>query len=114
MVHLRQRLAKFIKEKRGSLTQRAFARKIGVAQSTIMRIENLEQNVTLKTLENICRFYNVDIGELFPRVEVSKEYPARIRSGLSMPAPRSAALLHEKEPAIEPQGKPPKKPNAKR
>ena len=114
MVHLRQRLAKFIKEKRGDLTQRAFARKIGVAQSTIMRIENLEQNVTLKTLENICRFYHVDIAELFPRMDAAKDYAPRVRSGLTMPAPRSAALLHEKTTASEPQGKPPKKPKAKR
>jgi len=64
MVQLRQRLAKFIKEKRAGVPQREFARKIGVAQSTIMRIENLEQNVTLNTLETFCRVFRVDIPSL--------------------------------------------------
>lgn len=106
MVQLRERLAKFIREKRGDIPQREFARKIGVTQSTVMRIENRDQNVTLKTLETLCRAFHSDIGDLFPRVDDPKLYPPRVRSGLTTPAPRSAAWLHEHAPESSPQGTP--------
>ena len=114
MVQLRERLARFIREKRGDIPQREFARKIGVAQSTIMRIENLDQNVTIKTLENLCRAFHVDIGDLFPKIDSARVYPPRVRSGLTTPAPRSAALLHEEAPESSPRGKPPHKPIVKK
>ncbi len=66
MVYLKRRLAAFIKEKRGSKSQKEFAKRIGVAQSSIMRIEHEDQNVTLKTLEQLCKVYNCDIKDLFP------------------------------------------------
>lgn len=97
MVHLRQRLAKFIREKRGDLSQREFARKIGVTQSTIMRIENLDQNVTLKTLETLCRAFRADIGDLFPHIDSPRIYAPRVRTGLRVPAHESAAVLHEEK-----------------
>lgn len=65
MVHLRERLAIFVRRQRGDTPQRRFARRIGVAQSTIMRIENQEQNVTLDTLEQLCKAFHVDVGGLF-------------------------------------------------
>ena len=65
MVHLRERLAIFVRTQRGDMPQRRFARRIGVAQSTIMRIENQEQNVTLDTLEQLCKAFHVDIAGLF-------------------------------------------------
>ncbi|MGJ8689197.1 MAG: helix-turn-helix domain-containing protein [Gammaproteobacteria bacterium] len=99
MVHLRQRLAIFIKEKRGNIPQREFARKIGVAQSTIMRIENLDQNVTLNTLENLCKVFHADIGDLFPRISTSKDYTRSVPRGLSVPESQRAALLHESKVA---------------
>src|SRR5690606_26135838 len=98
MVHLRQRLAKFIREKRGKTPQRDFARKIGEAQSTIMRIENEDQNVTLSTLETLCQVFHTDIGDLFPRVDKVKVYPSHPLPGLNVPEARSAVTLHD-EPA---------------
>lgn len=65
MVHLRERLAIFVRTQRGDTPQRRFARRIGVAQSTIMRIENQEQNVTLDTLEQLCKAFHVDVAGLF-------------------------------------------------
>lgn len=56
------------------MPQREFARRVGVAQSTIMRIENHEQNVTLDTLEQLCRAFRVDIEELFPVPAVRRQY----------------------------------------
>lgn len=80
MVHLRARLAVFVRNKRGDLPQRTFARKMGLAQSTIMRIENEEQNVTLKTLEQLCKAFRVDVGDLFPATPTSsRNYQSRVR-----------------------------------
>lgn len=87
MVFLRKRLAAFIRQQRGSMPQRDFARRIGVAQSTIMRIENEDQNVTLDTLEQFCTVFRVEVGELFPPATAARtEY----RRG-----ERAAATLHE-------------------
>ena len=95
MVHLRARLAVFVRTRRGDATQRDFARKTGVAQSTIMRIENEDQNVTLKTLEQLCRAFNLDVGELFPVVSSSRPYgvaPSRSARAAAPP------MVHETRP----------------
>ncbi|MBC52655.1 MAG: hypothetical protein CMQ34_02350 [Gammaproteobacteria bacterium] len=87
MVHLRTRLAAFVRNARGDVPQRLFARKMGVAQSTIMRIENEDQNVTLDTLEQLCKSFHVDIGDLFPPRGSPTAYPSSIRAGRSAPPP---------------------------
>jgi len=93
MVQLRRRLAKFIRERRGPLSQRAFARKSGLGQSTIMRIENLEQNVTVDTLEQLCKAFHVDVAELFPLVQSPAVY-------IDLRPPMIA--IHEKKPDGKP------------
>jgi transcriptional regulator with XRE-family HTH domain len=96
MVQLRQRLARFIREKRGEMPQRDFARKIGVAQSTIMRIENLDQNVTIDTLESLCKVFHADVADLFPRLDTSRDYLTRPPVGLIRPGQGSPLpLIHE-------------------
>ncbi|MDO8909924.1 MAG: helix-turn-helix transcriptional regulator [Pseudohongiella sp.] len=94
MVHLRSRLAAFIRQRRGTTPQRVFARKMGVAQSTIMRIENEDQNVTLQTLEQLCKAFHVDVGDLFPAVDTIRVYQPPLRRGLA-----AAATIHEKQVA---------------
>lgn len=94
MAQLRARLAVFVRERRGALPQRAFARKTGLAQSTIMRIENQEQNVTLETLEQLCRVFHVDISELFPQHVSANRYPR-----VSPTAVQQAGMVHEREVA---------------
>lgn len=91
MVHLRARLAAFIRNARGDLPQRAFARKMGVAQSTIMRIENEDQNVTLKTLEQLCKAFNVDVVDLFPPRHGTRVYPAASRDAVVA----STTMVHD-------------------
>lgn len=54
MPNFRKNLAKNIRERRGELTQMSFARKIGVDQASVNRIELGEQNVTIDTLQQIC------------------------------------------------------------
>ncbi len=64
-----QRLAKqlgaFLRKKRGDLTYQQFSRKMGISDSTLHRLEMGEQNVTLKTLEQICDRLKCKISEVF-------------------------------------------------
>ena len=47
------------------LTHRRIARRLGVSHATYTRLENASQNVTLKTLTQLCAALRCDIGELF-------------------------------------------------
>jgi DNA-binding Xre family transcriptional regulator len=64
-----QRLAKqlgvFLRKKRGGLTYQQFSRKMGISDSTLHRLEMADQNVTLKTLEQICDRLKCSISEVF-------------------------------------------------
>lgn len=64
---LKERLAKFIRSKRDDMPLRAFAQKHGLSFASVSRIEKLEQNVTIRTLEELCRAFKCDIDELFPK-----------------------------------------------
>ena len=54
MAHLAEQLAQRLRELRGEMTQAEFARKLGVDQATLNRLELQKQNVTLSTLQTIC------------------------------------------------------------
>ena len=58
-------LARNIRALRGDKTQDAFARKLGISQATLARLESGAQNTTIKTLQQICKSLRCDIGELF-------------------------------------------------
>jgi len=60
-------LARNIRALRGDKTQDAFARKLGISQATLARLESGAQNTTIKTLQQICKALRCDIGELFRR-----------------------------------------------
>jgi transcriptional regulator with XRE-family HTH domain len=66
MRRYRERLAYYLRTLRGDEGQIAFARRIGVSQSTLQRLEMAEQNVGLDTLERICMRLHCEIGDLFP------------------------------------------------
>lgn len=66
MRHLRYRLARFIKDKRGKKTLREFAKRYGLSKDTVMRIENEEQNITIDMLEHLCKVFRCDVKDLFP------------------------------------------------
>ena len=57
-------LAKKIKTLRGEKSQVQYAKIIGLSQSTLNRIENCEQSVTLYLLERIAGKLKVDIKKL--------------------------------------------------
>ena len=58
-------LARNIRALRGDKTQDAFARKLGISQATLARLESGAQNTTVKTLQQICKALRCTIGELF-------------------------------------------------
>jgi transcriptional regulator with XRE-family HTH domain len=63
---LRQQLAQFLKRKRGDQTFQQFARKIGLSDSTLQRIEMMEQNVTIDTIQHIVSRLRCRVADIFP------------------------------------------------
>ena len=68
---LAHRLAENLKRHRGDQPQAVFARKLGLAQATLARVERGKQNITLATLDRLCRRLRCDVGELFSEPERS-------------------------------------------
>jgi transcriptional regulator with XRE-family HTH domain len=61
-----KRLSKNLKRIRADtgLTQVAFARKLGISQASLNRLEQASQNVALKTIETICKRLKITPNEL--------------------------------------------------
>jgi len=49
------------------MTLRDFARKAGLSSSTLQRLEQGDQNVTLDTLETVLKKLKVSIAEVFDK-----------------------------------------------
>jgi DNA-binding Xre family transcriptional regulator len=62
---LAKKLAAFLHKRRGDLTYAQFSRKVGLSDSTLQRLEMGEQNITLKTLEQIVDRLNCRISDIF-------------------------------------------------
>ena len=62
---LRKQLGRFLRERRGDLTLAQFARRLGVSDSSLQRMEIGEQNVTLDTLENILARLDCSMADVF-------------------------------------------------
>jgi transcriptional regulator with XRE-family HTH domain len=58
-------LGRFLRKKRGDLTYQQFARKLGISDSSLQRMELGEQNVTLATLEQILGRLKCSVSEVF-------------------------------------------------
>jgi transcriptional regulator with XRE-family HTH domain len=63
---LRKQLAEFVKKRRGDQTFQQFARKIGLSDSTLQRIEMMEQNVTIDTIQHIVSRLRCKVSDIFP------------------------------------------------
>lgn len=61
---LRKRLARAVRELRGQMSHCEFGHRVGLSHSTIGLIERGEQNVTVDTLEQLCRTFKLDIEDL--------------------------------------------------
>ncbi len=62
---LDKQLAKFIRGQRGDMTFAQFSKKIGLPPSTIFRIENCEQSVTLGRLQQIMAKLKCSLADVF-------------------------------------------------
>jgi len=60
-----EKLANNLKKRRGNMRQEVFARKLGISQSTLARLEGCSQNVTLKTLQQITKALKCNVEDLF-------------------------------------------------
>jgi len=65
MADLAKNLARTLKKLRGEQTQREFAKKLGVSQPHLNRIEQAKENITLKTVQKMCDRLRFSIGRLF-------------------------------------------------
>ncbi len=61
-----KQLGDFLRKKRGNLTYAQFSRKIGISDASLHRMEMGEQNVTLKSLEQITQRLKCKISDVFP------------------------------------------------
>jgi DNA-binding Xre family transcriptional regulator len=55
----------FLRKRRGDLTYQQFSPKLGISDSTLQCLGIGHQNVTLKTLEQICDRLNCSISDIF-------------------------------------------------
>ena len=62
---LMKRIADKFKELRGEQSQLQFAKKMGISQSSLNRIENKDQNISLYVLERVASRLKIDIKDLF-------------------------------------------------
>ena len=63
---LAKKLGSFLRKKRGSLTYAQFARRMGLSDSTLHRLENGSQSITLKKLEPVFKRLKCRIADVFP------------------------------------------------
>ena len=61
---LEENISKNLKKLRGDLSQVQFSKKVGIAQSTLNRIENLEASPTIHLLEKVARKLKVRVEDL--------------------------------------------------
>lgn len=67
MGNLADRLARRLRDLRGEVPQYRFARRLGISKSSLNRMELGDQNVSLRTLETLCRRLRCDVADLFPK-----------------------------------------------
>jgi transcriptional regulator with XRE-family HTH domain len=60
-----EKVAAFLRKRRGSQTYRDFAPTLGMSSSTLHRLENLEQSITLAKLHAIARRLRTTVEEIF-------------------------------------------------
>jgi transcriptional regulator with XRE-family HTH domain len=63
---LDHQLAIFLRKRRGEITYAAFARKLGITPSSLFRLENRQQSITLKTLQQIMDRLKCSWSDIFP------------------------------------------------
>jgi transcriptional regulator with XRE-family HTH domain len=63
---MEQQLADFLRKRRGGETYASFARRIGLPPSTLFRLEQGQQSLTLGRLEQITKRLKAKLADIFP------------------------------------------------
>ena len=63
---LESQLARFLRERRGEMTYAQFSQKLGFPPSTLHRLEQRSQSITLRGLQQILRKLKCGLSEIFP------------------------------------------------
>lgn len=63
---LDHQLATFLRKRRGETPYAAFAKKLGITPSSLFRLENGQQSITLKTLQQIMDRLKCSLSDMFP------------------------------------------------
>jgi transcriptional regulator with XRE-family HTH domain len=63
---LDKQLSNFLRRQRGEMTYAQFSRKVGLPPSTLFRLENCQQSLSLKRLDWIMGKLKVRMRDIFP------------------------------------------------
>jgi len=63
---LKHQLGHYLRNARGEMTFAQFARKTGISNSSLQRLERGDQNLTLSSLETLLRKLKVRLRDVFP------------------------------------------------
>ena len=63
---LETQLGKFLRARRGEMTYAQFSKKLGLPPSTLHRLEQGAQSITLRGLQQIMRRLKCGLAEIFP------------------------------------------------
>lgn len=59
-------MANFLRKKRGEETYAAFGKKVGLSGSTLFRLENNQQSITVQKLEVVLSRLKCTMADVFP------------------------------------------------
>ena len=62
---LDKQLGRFLRKQRGEMSYEQFARKLGTTKSSLYRLENGEESITLRRLQSILDKLKVSITDVF-------------------------------------------------
>lgn len=61
---LDQQFARFLRQQRGEMSYAEFSRKVGVTKSMLFRLENGQQSITLRRLEDVLKRLKCDVADV--------------------------------------------------
>jgi DNA-binding Xre family transcriptional regulator len=62
---LERQLGKFLRERRGEMTYAQFSRQLGIPPSTLHRLEQGAQSITLRGLQQIMKRLKCSLSDIF-------------------------------------------------
>jgi transcriptional regulator with XRE-family HTH domain len=63
---LEKQLSAFLRKKRGGMTYAEFSKKVGLPPSTLHRLEQCQQSITLRSLQQVMERLKCGLPDIFP------------------------------------------------